>query len=570
MAGTLGLGGRSTAWASSGAPGKNVAVLGGGVGGLTAAHELAERGFSVVVYEPVGFGGKARSIPVPGTGRNGRKDLPGEHGFRFFPGFYQNLPDTMSRIPFPGNRNGCLGNLIDGSTIRMSRAGGRHDIFIPLDAADAPSWLTPEALRQLLAGWLETNMHLPPNELAYFANRILVFLTSCDERRFGQWEHTPWWDFVRAAKMSPEYQRMLALGVTRNVVATKAEVASTWTVAHMVEAFLWSALRRGNYQSPDRLLDAPTNEAWIHPWLAHLASLGVQLELGWKVTGMALDGGAIAGATVTNKAGATREIKADWYVCAIPIEHCRTIWGPDILAADPALRKAVTLDTDWMVGLQYFLRRRPPIVKGHVNYMDSPWALTSICQAQFWPQDFAKSFGDGTVVDCLSVDISEWNKKGILYGKTAKECTRQQVAEEVWAQLRAHLEDTGDEVLPEEGWHSWHLDPAVTDLGTPGAANSEQLLIHPVGTLGKRPNAVTKIPNLFLGADYVRNDIDLATMEGANEAGRMAANGVLEASGSTAPKVTLHTLYRAPELEASKAHDQLRYRLGLPNLYDLG
>jgi hypothetical protein len=28
-----------------------VAVLGGGVGGLTAAHELAERGFSVHVYE---------------------------------------------------------------------------------------------------------------------------------------------------------------------------------------------------------------------------------------------------------------------------------------------------------------------------------------------------------------------------------------------------------------------------------------------------------------------------------------------------------------------------------------
>src|SRR5439155_16013611 len=85
----------------------HVAVLGGGVGGLTAAHELAERGFKVTVVEPKAFGGKARSIPVPRTGTGGRSDLPGEHGFRFFPGFYKNIPDTMRRIPVAGNANGA-------------------------------------------------------------------------------------------------------------------------------------------------------------------------------------------------------------------------------------------------------------------------------------------------------------------------------------------------------------------------------------------------------------------------------------------------------------------------------
>ena len=56
---------------------ERVAVLGGGVAGLTAAHELEERGFEVTVYEARDrLGGKARSLPVPGT------DLPGEHGQR--------------------------------------------------------------------------------------------------------------------------------------------------------------------------------------------------------------------------------------------------------------------------------------------------------------------------------------------------------------------------------------------------------------------------------------------------------------------------------------------------------
>ena len=79
--------------------GKRVAVLGGDMAGLAAAHELVERGFKVDVYERKALGGKARSIPVAHTARGGRKPLPGEHGFRFFPGFYRHVVDTMERIP---------------------------------------------------------------------------------------------------------------------------------------------------------------------------------------------------------------------------------------------------------------------------------------------------------------------------------------------------------------------------------------------------------------------------------------------------------------------------------------
>src|SRR4051812_50119682 len=78
---------------------ERVAVLGGGVAGLTAAHELAESGFEVTVYEARDrLGGKARSLPVPGSGAGGRGALPAEPGFRFFPGFYKPGPDTMPRI----------------------------------------------------------------------------------------------------------------------------------------------------------------------------------------------------------------------------------------------------------------------------------------------------------------------------------------------------------------------------------------------------------------------------------------------------------------------------------------
>ena len=88
---------------------EKVVIVGGGVAGLSAAHELVERGFEVHVYErrPY-FGGKAASYRVPqdDSPTGGDFDPPGEHGFRFFPGWYRHLTHTMSRIPYHRPRGG--------------------------------------------------------------------------------------------------------------------------------------------------------------------------------------------------------------------------------------------------------------------------------------------------------------------------------------------------------------------------------------------------------------------------------------------------------------------------------
>src|SRR3954454_120320 len=106
-----------------------VAILGGGVAGLTAAHELAERGFYVIVLEQRGIaGGKARSLPVPGSAAASRPDLPAEHGFRFFPGFYQHIPDTMKRIP-AGQGRSVFERLAFPTRILLAQAGGRNELI---------------------------------------------------------------------------------------------------------------------------------------------------------------------------------------------------------------------------------------------------------------------------------------------------------------------------------------------------------------------------------------------------------------------------------------------------------
>lgn len=160
------------------------------------------------------------------------------------------------------------------------------------------------------------------------------------------------------------------------------------------------------------------------------------------------------------------------------------------------------------------------------------------------------------------MDISEWDRKG-LNGKTARECTRDEIKVEVWEQLKRSLNYGDVVVLEDDQVHSWSLDPDISfgDDGT--TANEEPLLVNLVDTWKLRPEAVTQIPNLFLASDYVRTFTDLATMEAANEAARRAVNGILEAAGSSAGRCQVWQLHE-PEIFAPwRELDLIRYMQGL-------
>jgi uncharacterized protein with NAD-binding domain and iron-sulfur cluster len=118
--------------------------------------------------------------------------------------------------------------------------------------------------------------------------------------------------------------------------------------------------------------------------------------------------------------------------------------------------------------------------------------------------------------------------------------------------------------------HSWHLDPAIAwSRGRGRNRNDEPLLVNTVGTWEKRPRARTRIPNLFLAGDYVQTNVDLATMEGANESGRAAVNALLDAAGSRAKPAAMYELYDPPEFEAAKRADRELYRRGRRNVLDV-
>ena len=226
--------------------------------------------------------------------------FPAEHGFRFFPGFYRHLPDTMKRIPFPGHADGVLGNLVPTSQVQLALEG-RSEIVTP---AHFPSSL--DDLGQAFDSLLQqaTTLGVPAGDQANFVNALLLLLTSCKERRFAEFEHQSWWEFSGAQTRSPEYGKFLADGLTRTLVAAKAREMSARTGGTILLQLLFDLARPGQ---PGGSGTQWAHERRLDRTLARPPPLlGVDYRTEHQVQAIHMAGEAVSHVSVVGRRGAVR------------------------------------------------------------------------------------------------------------------------------------------------------------------------------------------------------------------------------------------------------------------------
>lgn len=541
---------------------KRVAILGGGVGGLSAAHELVKHGFAVDVYERDGeLGGKARSQLVPDP-RDPSRLMPGEHGFRFYPHFYKHLFATMREIPFtPGpNRAPSSDGTVYGNLVESSEAGiadGRI-VIGPRTVEGGPLELA-RTTRALFRG-----LDVTARDAAIYAGYLFRFLTSCPERREAEYERMTWTEYVgRTRHYSPAFARLLA-AVPRTMVAMSADIGSARTIGTVSsQLFFTFDDDRGGM---DATMTGPTTQVWLAPWRDYLVGAGVRFHHGVAIDRFELDRERIARVWAGGRA-----IEADYYVSAMPLEVMQRLIDDRLATADESLARVRGMDraTAWMTGAQFFLRRDTPLCRGHMFYPGADWGLTSISQAQFWRPRMG-SLGDHFARDLagvISVDISDWDTRSQRTGKRAKDCTSaDEILDEVWTQLCAGLGSAAPDRADVIGRH---LDSNIVfrrdAQGHMRPHNTTPLLIHRPGSWFDRPDAELRIPNLVLASDYVRTATDLASMEGANEAARRAVRGLLRREGLDANACPIWPLSEGRTLELAQRADRLLFLAGRPH-----
>lgn len=397
------------------------------------------------------------------------KEVPGEHGYRYFPGFYRNLLDTMSRAKlYEGagcNRRQTRYTLADNLI-------AAPDLHIALPDERPPITLSRrkirsfEEFRRILSERIG-RLNASSADVRHLERRMFRYLTSSTPRREHQYQKQIWWDFLEGYKLRPDLHDLLR-HTPQALIAMNADEIDARTHGNILVQLLLDHLRTG--VDTDQVLNGPTSISLFLPWKEYLESIGVLFHKGYvKSLYYHKKSGRITPKTVTSDSAISETIsKAQYYVLAVPyiqaLRLTQTLFAdssPTTVGADAhdklelgklgrhfrsVLQMASPSITDngesittqqlrmprpfdpkhqyvWsfhrlFTGTQFLFDRNVQVGKGHTYYPASPWGLSSISQQNYWEkQDNFQQENDSSSIPplqgILSVDIGDCDRPAL-------------------------------------------------------------------------------------------------------------------------------------------------------------
>jgi hypothetical protein len=559
---------------------KTIGIFGAGISGLTIAHELIHRGFSVDIYEfNTEIGGMARSRRSP-------EDLgmPTEMSWRGYGPFYHNVFDIMKRIPGPYNK----------SVFETELSEPMHFI-LPSDDDNQKNYHQADK-------WLN---RLSLEDKIFIGTFMLRYLTSN--------KHKEEYKFINAAQYFEKHMTKLGANNFISTFGPMSGIDRQRASLYDIGLFMEFGLLPGDispYIHPatidsDRwvqgslsgwsVLKQPTSESWFNPWRLYLEKLGVKFHLQHKLVRINTDDNKVTNVNISNNQNQLTTKSFDYYVMALSpfgLEDVINFSKQDLLFKDPQLKLIKPLIADGPhVQVSFFIgfaeKINWPGKRTAIVLSDSPFNITMYRQDELWHKDTnlgkdIKSLWSGTA--CVSY------QPGILYKKTITKCSKKEFFDEIIAQIygceefKSIIKEANYGKLLEfftikqiSTWHTWKfpspeekievistsesISKEIEVLSTSESISKEIEVLSTSESISKeieilstsepkwvtstntklyRPNQKTSINNLILSGAHTKTTVDIYSMEGAVESGFLSTNVILKKENQREINVHLH------------------------------
>lgn len=485
---------------ASALPGRpRVAVVGGGIAGLTAATGLAERGVAVEVIESERYlGGRVGGW----TERDGGTELAMNRGFHAFFRQYYNLRALLSRI------DPQLRMLTPVQDYPLIDGAGRRDSFRGLPRT-------------------------PPWNAVVFAARSPTFrlrdFTRIDARAaaplaavsvpgtYQRLDHTDAATFLSDIRF-PEAARHLAFEVfSRSFFADPAKLSAAELATMFHIYFLGS--------SEGLIFDVPSanyDTALWQPLRGYLEARGVRFSLATKVLRIASD------------AAKSFRVHTDSDDCEVDA----VVLATDIAGLQRIVAASRELGTEaWRTQISR-LRTAPPFAV-HRLWLDRPVAAH---RSAFLGTAGHEPLDNISVLERYESEARDW--AGAHHGSVVE------------LHLYA-LDSAPSRAASLRQLHRVYPETAAAQIVHEKLLHRSDCPLFAPGSYAFRPPVRTPTPGLCLAGDAIRIDLPVALMERAATTGWCAANQLLQRWGLAGhPLVTVPTQGRSPLLRWLAARER--------------
>lgn len=535
---------------------KSVAVFGGGISGLTVAHEFSKLGYTVKVFEAnPDAGGFFRSAR-----RKEDQDMPSEYSWHGMGPWYNNFFELIKDIPFD-ERSSLYDKILSRPVVfgLAPNSGSAHFGDSNSRNVDVENLFSMTTKEKWLWSWLMVKAWCANNRSSHKYSTINAkeaWRPYLSTSTLSTWSSTfgPWvgsdWCRVSFHHVAHFFRKQL---VTKYSYRHHGDS----------EGGPWEHKARTGWL----ILNGPSSEVWFDKWVDYLKQNKVEFYWETPLHRLSFDENRITAAELDNG----EVVQADIYVLAL-----NPFSAADILDRTPLLENKSQLNlfrslvqqgphtqVSFRIGFKEKIawpRKRCALV-----ISDSAFNLTLFSQEQAWGQPC--SLGEDiqslwTVTACVS------KVPGPVYGLCLEQCTEAQFLDEVLFQLKQC--DALDGLVKQANggkswkefsiinmkvWHEWEFSPE-------GIKTSQPKWVNATNTQKYMPEQKTSITNLVLAGAHTKTTADVWSIEAAVESGKLAVK-VFE------PQLKVISQSNFLVFKLLGKMDDLLYYFKLPNVLDV-